>query len=331
MEPPPPFSVDRLDRESAETPAGKPSGWDALEALAVRFHAGELSLLAARTGHGKTSALVGLLVNWLKAAERGRTDELFVFYSAEEPEVRVYHRLLAYLTAEERAWSSWDSNEVRDYLRDPDSRGPDYLWPKEGDLEAAKVLLGALGSRLLVVHRPAWTVDELAAHALDLSRGRTVGAVLADYLQRIPPPARGDRRDIEVSAVARRLHHLAGELSAPVVTAAQINREAVPDKYREGLSKAGDYEAAKDVIRKARPELYHLREGGSEQEADLVLGLLNYAADYRETERTGRVPDVTRFEIGTLKTRYGTPGRWAALAFEGRYGLLRDPERTGEV
>lgn len=333
VEPPLAFSVERLDRESAFTPAGKPSGWNALDALEVRFQAGELALLGARTGHGKTSALVALLVNWLEAAERENKNELFVFYSAEELEVRVYHRLLAVLTAKTKTGSSWDSNEVRDYLRDPHSRGPVYGWPKAEDLEALQDRLRSWEPRLLVVHRPAWTVDELAAHALALSKEKTVGAVLVDYLQRVPPPSgsRADRRDIEVSSVARRLHHLAGEVSAPVVAAAQINRDAVPDKYREKLSKAKDYAEAEDVIRTARPELYHLREGGSEQEADLVLGLLNYAADFRENENTGRVPDVTRFEIGTLKTRYGTPGRWAALAFEGRYGLLRDPETNDEV
>ena len=326
VEPPPPFSVERLDRESSETRPGKGSGWRALDELEARFHEGELSVLGGRTGHGKTSALVGLLVNFLLAAERARTDELFVFYSAEELEVRVYHRLLAVLTAKEGA--GWDSNEARDFLRD---RASSAYWPNPNTLEAAKTRLRSLESRLLVVHRPAWTVDEIAAHALDLSKERAVGAVLVDYLQRVPPPARGDRRDIEVSAVARRLHHLAGEVSAPVVAAAQINRDAVPDKYREKLSKAKDYTEAGDVIRTARPELYHLREGGSEQEADLVLGFLNYAADFRENENTGRVPDVTRFEIGTLKTRYGTPGRWTALAFEGRYGLLRDPGTRDEV
>jgi replicative DNA helicase len=325
-EPPPPFSVERLDRESAITPAGRSSGWEALDELEVRFHAGELALLAARTGHGKSAALVGLLANWLEAGEK--TDELLVYYSAEEPELRLYHRLLALRTA--KRGSGWPVHEVRDFLRDPRSRRDWAGKPK--DLEAAKAELRAWEDRLLVVHRPAWTVDELAAHAQKLTERRNVGAVLVDYLQRIPVGSRADRRDIEVSVVARRLKDLGEELDAPVVAAAQLNREAVPEKYRDRL-KGKDYEAAKAVIRDARPELYHLREGGSEQEADLVLGLLNYAADFRETERnTDRVPPVTRFEIGTLKARAGTaPGRWAVLAFEGRHGLLRDPESGDDL
>jgi len=320
VEPPPPFSVERLDRESAVTPAGRSSGWEALDRIGVRFHAGDLSLLAARTAHGKSAALVGLLGNWLQAGTR---EELFVYYSTEEPELRVYHRLLALLTA--KAEDGWTVDEVRDFLRDRRSRDS---WPSWKALEAAKETLRGWEPRLLVVHRPRWTVEDLAAHAQRLTERGAVGAVLVDYLQRVPPPSgsKVDRRDIEVSAVARRLRALAEEVSAPVVAAAQLNREAVPDKYREKLA-GKDYKAAQDVIRTARPELYHLREGGSEQEADFVLGLLNYAADYPETETTGPVPRVTRFDIGTLKARAGTaPGRWASLAFEGRFGLLRDLE-----
>lgn len=312
---PPAFSVDRLEKDSKKTPAGKPSGWSTLDSLEVSFNPGELAVLGARTGHCKTSALVGLLRNWAEASG----DEVLVLYSQEEPEVRIFHRLLVLLAAE------WTAAMVRDYLRDPNSRD---FWPSEDALNTARETLRKWESRLLVVSRPAWTVEDLDAHARDLASRRNVGAVLVDYLQRVPPPpGRYDRRDIEVSAVARRLKALAVALAVPVVVGAQINREAVPSGYRAELNKKRDYEDAKETIKKARPDLYHLREGGAEQEADLVLGLLNYAADYRtdgDSEERRRVPDVTRLEVGTLKNRYGVPGRWAALAFKGRCNLIRD-------
>ena len=81
------------------------------------------------------------------------------------------------------------------------------------------------------------------------------------------------------------------------------------------------------------PNLDNLRGGGSEQEADLVLGLLNYAADYKtEAKATGEheAPPVTLLEVGVLKSRYGDVGRWAGLAFERRFGLIRDPTSTEE-
>jgi len=166
-----------------------------------------------------------------------------------------------------------------------------------------------------------------------------VGAVFVDYLQRIPPPAdigKGRRRDEEVSSVARLCKHLAGDLSIPVVAGAQINREAVKDAAKVPTGLPYEDTKVRTAIQSRRPQIHHLREGGSEQEADLVLGLLNYRADYSETEDGDERPDartipkVTRLEIGSLKNRFGEVGKWAGLALCGRLGLVRDPER-GEV
>jgi len=347
LDEPEPFSVSRLVEETQRLAEGRSSGWPSLDELEVRFAPGELAVVGARTGHGKTSFLVGLLANWLlpprpdssfssKIREMHRPlktaimDEqvvldllqgppLLVFYSHEEPEVRVFHRLLALQTAREDPSSAWTVNEVRDYLRE--GLRARANWPNPQVLEAAKEELEAMEGRLLVVYRPSWTVDEIAAHAKALQERANVGGVLVDYLQRIPPPAGGryDRRDIEVSAVARRLKSLAVEVEAPVVVGAQINREAVPD----GIG-GKDFEEALASIRKGRPGLHNLREGGSEQEADLVLGLLNYRADFQDGQ--GDVPDVTPLDVGVLKNRYGNVGRWKTLDFEARYGSLRDKD-----
>jgi replicative DNA helicase len=324
-EPPPPFSVERLERESRELRAGRRSGWESVDHMEVRFHAGELALLAARTGHGKTSALVCLLRNWLETA--GGTDEVFVLYSAEEPEARVFHRLLSLVSKRE-----WTPNEARDFLRDPASR---ETWPWR-NLDEEKEHLRGWEDRLFVVSRPSWSVAELEAHARTLAGSCNVGAVLVDYLQRVPPPpGHYDRRDLEVSAVARGLKSLAVDLSCPVVAAAQISREAVKDRQAIPRGQAYQDRAVQDAIRARRPQLHHLREGGSEQEADLVLGLLNYRADFEVSEEeewpgsVAKPPNVTLFEVGVLKNRYGTPGIWAGLAFEGRLGLLRD-RKPGE-
>jgi len=254
---------------------------------------------------------------------------LIIVYSLEEPETRIYHRLLALLTAEATdEGERWTPNEVRDYLRDKHSRDS---WPNPRALAAARERLHSWEDRLLVVYRPCWTIVDLEAHARDLADRRTVGGILVDYLQRIPPPdAAFERRDIEVSTVARRLRDLAVRLQVPVVAGAQINRDAVKDAMKIPHDKPYGSDEVQRALRSHRPKLHHLREGGSEQEADLVLGLMNYRADFEEetVRRDGvePIPDVTKLEVGSLKNRYGMPGRWAALCFDGRYGLLRDPD-----
>jgi replicative DNA helicase len=215
-------------------------------------------------------------------------------------------------------------NAVRDYLR---GTSPSEGWSERNLLEEAKEHLRKVERNLLVVYRPNWTIDDIEFDARARAAKRPIGAILVDYLQRIPPP-RGsyDRRDIEVSAVARRLKSLAVDLKTPAITGAQINREAAKLSTIPG----GDYEdkEVRQALKRRRPQLHHLREGGSEQEADLVLGLMNYRADFEEDSQEGSsVPAVTLLEIGTLKNRCGTPGRWAPLAFAGRYGMIRNPGR----
>lgn len=322
--PPPLFDVDRLVAVSKETRPGRPSGWPSLDrpeaerGLGLRFHAGELALLAARTGHGKTSVLAGLLRHWLRDT---LGDEIVVCYSLEEPEVRMFHRLVALVTHE--IGVPWGVNEVRDYLQNPALR---ETWPHTGTLTRALEALRAVENRLLVVCRPSWSVADLDAHARSVAARRPVAAVLVDYLQRLPGDKAFDRRDLEVSAVARRLKTLAVDLNVPVVAGAQINREAVRGRDVPRDKPYTD-EAVQNAIKDRRPKLEHLREGGSEQEADLVLGLLNYRADFEEDADNDRpVPAVTDFEIGVLKNRYGAPGRWVRLAFEGRYHVLTDTD-----
>jgi replicative DNA helicase len=321
---PPTFSVDRLERESASTPEGKSLGWRAVDDLGAELHPGELAILAGRTGHGKTTVMVNVFANLLRDAEDRGADEVFVFYSAEESEVRIYHRLLA-LVATADVRGPWTVNEVRDFLQGREMR----TYPSPSTLEQAREILRAWEGRIVVVHRPGWTVDEIEADARRRARDRPVGAVLVDYLQRIYAPkdlGKGRRRDEEVSLVARHLKVLAGDLATPVVTGAQINRKAVEEAGGRSGRVEGSYGDPKvtEALKKRRPQLHHLREGGSEQEADLVLGLMNYAADFAEDAEQDSVPPATRLEVGTLKNRYGSPGRWAPLVLEGRYGRIRD-------
>ena len=179
------------------------------------------------------------------------------------------------------------------------------------------------------------TVADLVGHAHRVAEqsNNRVGAVLVDYLQLVPPPpGQFDRRDIEVSTVARALKALAVDLNAPVVAAAQIGRQAAAQGEQIPAGSFGE-EHVQTAIRKRRPQLHHLREGGSEQEADLVLGLLNYRADYlqesEDPDLAGR-EEPGPFEILTLKNRYGDLGL-ASLILDGRTGTIRDPKPGKEV
>lgn len=323
---PPVFSVDALLAEIRDTPEGLSWGLSPIDNLGVRFRPKELAILAARVGHGKTSTLVNLLAAWFAL------DTLpgpLVFFSHEEPPESIFLRLAVLLAFDDNK-PAWTFSEARDFLRDPNCRGSNHGWPNRKALDAAVERIRDNEKHLHLIHRPGWSAPRLAAHARELADANGgLGAVFVDYLQRIPAETRGDRRDIEVSATGRALKSLAVDLVVPVVTGGQINREAIPDKYQANIREkaAKGIREVEEYMKGARPDLHNLREGGSEQEADLVLGLMNYAADLR-TE-AGDAASTTRYEIGVLKNRYGQVGKWGVVAFEGERGRIHDPSGFG--
>jgi len=336
---PPAFSVDRLDLESRAINPGRKSGWAPLNKIDVSFGPGELALVSARTGHGKTSFLIGLLANWMglmeEVGEPGAAKEvrepgdpagMLLLYSLEESEVQIYHRLLSLITGRHKdAGQRLSVPEVRKQLQGEGKMSV--------GLQEARTLLRACEGKMQLVHCPFWTVDQIAKHAREAGERGRVGSILVDYLQRVRTAKQSERRDMEISLIGRRLRALAQELGAPVVAGAQINREPVSNKP------SGN---AAVNLRDRRPQLHQLREGGGEQEADLVLGLLNHRMETQEEDRGDEGDEgaagpksqadqgapVTMLEVGTLKNRYGQAGRWAKLGFVGRYGLIR--EMTGK-
>jgi replicative DNA helicase len=302
------------------------AGWEALKDLDVGFYPGELAYLAGRTGHGKTSFFTNLLYNFVNI---DKIDGIVLFYSHEEPIRSIFLRLVALsiahvLPSDCELEDYWSPKTLQSYLRQ--ERG---TYQDTQRVDEALAHVGTFwGSRCHVVWRPGWTVEDISAHAMAEAQDRKVAAVLVDYLQRIPPSkelGKGRRRDEEVSHIGRRLKVLAEMLKAPVLAGAQINREAVKGASEIPRDKSFRDKAVQDALKKRRPKLHQLREGGSEQEADLVLGFMNYFADFEDEADNPTSPNVTKLEVGTLKNRYGRPGQWSSLAFIGKPGYIRDP------
>lgn len=330
---PAPFDLDGLLEDLAREPEGLTTGWAAVDARGVRFHPGELTVIGARPGHAKTTALTSLVLHWIRTQ-----DQPVVFWSAEESEADVALRLLALLCAEKTgSGAAWTFNVLRAWFKS--SAREARTWPAlPNALTHAQDVLRTLQCRLWVVNRPAWTADQITAWATSQFAGSPPAAVAIDYLQRIRPPDGGERRDIEVSQIGRTFKALAQSLGTAVVVAAQVNRESIPNGYRDGIAKAlgeGDVPAKESTlvraIQRSAPMLHNLREGGSEAEADQVLGLLNYAADV-QCETDAPIPEgLRRLDIGILKARRGETGKWTPLRLDGPTGRITDWPATGPV
>lgn len=325
------FDLDAVLASVRNKRPGRSSGWASLDRAGVVFEPETLAIVGARTSHGKTTFLTGLLWNWLVEADRLARDEVLVFFSAEETLGAIGLRFLSLATAEENASEGWNVRDIRGFERGLHLEDTSFRHGNPKVLDRAKERLRELARRLVVVPCSGWSADQITSQARLLGETRTVGGVFVDYLQRISPPKRPtgggyDRRDMEVSEIGRVLRALAVDLSTPVVSGAQINREAIPSGFNADVAKKPTFGDAVDLIRSARPALHHLREGGSEQEADLVLGLLHLAADF-PVDEAKRVPVRTPFDVGVLKNRDGEVGRWVELTFDGKLRRIVEPER----
>jgi replicative DNA helicase len=211
---------------------GERTGIDRLDRVLTGLHDGDLTILAARPGMGKTALACTALVT---VAHNGGGGLLF---SLEMPRKSIAMRVAA--------------SEARVAMSAV--RGGN-LGPKSFE--------SFLGSVTTVGGLPFWLDDEagqtvqmMRAKARRVQRelvkiGKQLRLVVVDYIQLASGP--GDNREQEVSAISRALKSLAKELSCPVIALSQLNR-------------------AVETRTNKRPMLADLRESGAiEQDADNII------------------------------------------------------------
>lgn len=181
---------------------GVPSGFIDIDDLFHGFRGGELIILAARPGVGKTSFALNLAT---RAAKAGTT---VVFLSLEMSSEQLMQRVLC----SEASVSLSDLRAGR--IRDED-------WMA---LTAAAEQLVELN--FYIDDTPALSISELRAKARRELRNVEQGLIVVDYLQLMQPPrSRKDgNRAVEVAEISRGLKVLAKEMNMPVIALSQLSR-----------------------------------------------------------------------------------------------------------
>lgn len=267
-------------------PPGLRFPWPALNAL-VRADVG-MTVIGAATSAGKSTFLYALLLAWLRDDPEGA----ILFWSGEVAAPLIYARLVSIL-------AGVSMGEVLRQHRE-------QMYSVEVG-KAKEELVRLFADRVYLLDGPV-DADGLVAEARAVARRRRVTAVLVDYLQMLPPPAKADggryaNREQEVTATAKVLHDLAVELSTVVVAAAQISR----NNYQYAM----------------RPKLTDFREsGGIEQYATTALGLWNSSMVRGAMAAAAGVPPA-RPENGWYWTPEGvddSPEALAAMAMAATHG-----------
>jgi replicative DNA helicase len=226
--------LDKLEQLSAHGTSitGTPSGFEDLDRITGGFQPGNLIILAARPGMGKSA----LMANFAEhAALTGK--EAVALFSLEMSEGELAQRFIA-------SQASIKGDDLRK------GKVPQTRWAK---ILAASNRLAE--SALFVDDSSDLSVLDVRAKTRRLAQQQAdgLGLVLIDYLQLMRATGQTDNRAEQVGQISRGLKTLARELEVPVIALSQLNR---------GVEQRAD----------KRPMLSDLRESGAiEQDADLVM------------------------------------------------------------
>lgn len=215
--------------ESPETAITVHSGWPSWDRIATPLRAGEMITLAARPGMGK-SALAALIANRLTHKEQPVD-----FFSLEMQGEELIARMAL-------------QRGGRELLNDP--------------VRQAKMIREIGKSKFLRMFdsRRAYSMTGIESRARLNAANGGISLLIIDYLQLITPTDRRVPREQQVAEISRRCKQLAGEIEAPVMVLAQLNREV--EKHDR------------------RPILSDLRESGAiEQDSDRVWFIHQDAKD----------------------------------------------------
>ena len=238
---------------------GVATGLDTIDMKLSGLQPSQLILLAARPAMGKTA--LGLTMAW-NAAREGKS---VAFFSLEMSVLQLNYRLLSMV-------SMIDLEQVMN------GRIKDDEW--ELLFRATKEIAN---KDLYVDETPGITLSEMRSKLKRLKAEVGVDLVVIDYLQLMQADGRQENRQNEIASISRGLKTLSKELNCPILSLAQLSREA---------DKRADH----------KPILSDLRESGAiEQDADVVM--LLYREDYYDEEDN---PNIAKVIVA--KHRNGSTG-----------------------
>lgn len=199
-----------------------------LDGKLVGFEPGELIIISARPGCGKTA--IGMNVSTHNAANGLPV----LFFSLEMSDTQLGERV---------ATSETGANAGR--LRSGRGIQDDFN-------RVIQVTEIVDGWPLLVMDWRTLTVARLVAEAKRIKRKHGLRLVIVDYLQLIRPADRKVPRWEQVGQISRDLKAAAGELQVPIIALAQLNREV--ENRSDGkprlsdLRESGDLEQDADTV-----------------------------------------------------------------------------------
>ncbi|WP_040158782.1 replicative DNA helicase [Nigerium massiliense] len=232
--------------------SGVPTGFIDLDHLTNGLHAGQMIIVAARPGMGKST--LGLDFARSAAIKHGLCS---VFFSLEMTKSEIVMRLM-----------SAEASVPLNHIRKGEMKEEDWarIAAKTAQVSQAP---------LFIDDSPNLTMMEIRAKARRLKQRFDLRLVVIDYMQLMSSGKKVESRQLEVSEFSRQIKLLAKELEVPVVALSQLNRgpETRQDKkpMLSDLRESGSLEQDADVVILLHREDAYDKNSPRVGEADFII------------------------------------------------------------
>lgn len=286
------YSDLQMLQETKGAITGSKTGFSALDKMLVQMGKGDLVIVGARPGMGKTSFAMNIATNVAKS-----TRKAVCIFSLEMSGEQLVNRILS-------SEALVDSYSLRSgQLKDDD-------WAN-----IASVAQNLSGCDIYIDDTSAITTTEMKSK---LRRIKNLGLVVVDYIGLMQSTSNTDNRAQQVGEISRNLKIMAKDLQIPIICCAQLNRGT---ESRPGVGKrptladlrdSGSIEQDADIVLFLYRDEYYKDISGSKDAGDQ-----DAVAPVDDTANTA--------EVIIAKNRHGSVGN-VKMGWIGQFTKFRSLE-----
>lgn len=253
-------------KDHPERSAGVPTGFGVIDKLLVGMGKGDMVLVGARPGVGKTSFTMNVATRAARA-----TGKAVCVFSLEMSAEQLVLRMVS------------TEAKVDNYsLRSPSALTPEN-WAAIADASSKLA-----ENNILIDDTPGMSVTAMKSK---LRRIKNLGLVVIDYLQLMQAETKTDNRAQEVGEISRGVKLMAKEFGCPILTCAQLNRAV--EGRKDGVPMLSDLRDSGSIEQDADSVMFLHRTPEETQKVQVVIAKNRHGAT--GTVELGWVPEFTSF------------------------------------
>ena len=238
--------------QNPEGSAGLPTGFADIDRLLVGMGKGDMVIVGARPGVGKTS----FTMNIATRASKSMNKAVCVFSLEMSAEQLVMRMISSEAKIDSRILRSGE------------------LLPEHWNSLA--IAANSLSQcNILIDDTPGMSVTMMKSR---LRRVRNLGLVVIDYLQLMQGETKNDSRAQEVGEISRGIKLMAKEFGVPVLTCAQLNREVTANKGSGRLPQLSDLRDSGSIEQDADSVMFLHKKEGEELKVQVVVAKNRHGA-----------------------------------------------------